>query len=60
MSKNELKVGKLESTEAKPTMAPRSYGKPELVVLGQAFHLVQGDDYTKTIMETDGSYFEPH
>ena len=56
MLKNDLReVGKLESTEVKA--APRAYETPELVVLGQAYHLVQADDYTKLTQESNG-YFK--
>jgi hypothetical protein len=38
--------------------ASRAYSTPHLVVLGQAYNLVQGKDVTKDFKDTHGDYYK--
>jgi N-acetylglutamate synthase/N-acetylornithine aminotransferase len=48
-----MKYAKADETAPQ---APQAYSTPQLLVLGQAFNLVQGGDLYKDYVECNGSY----
>ena len=48
-----------KTTSGKPE-AVRAYATPRLVVLGEAFHLVQADDFHKMTQEKNGYFYDKH
>jgi hypothetical protein len=59
MTQNEkTSVGLTTHSKETKLEAARGYSAPRLVVLGQAFHLVQGTDYTKMTQERNGKFYD--